>query len=382
MLDLDPWLSPLDGENPSGMSLRDDPRFHEIERLMQPGFTIQRDERNNPVGQTALAIDWGDVLARAEALRAEGRDLRLLVIVARALGNERGFAGLADGLELVARTLEAHWDTLHPELRPAATPRGAAQRRLNALLQLQGEDDGLLGDFERKVIFEARGFGAVTGGDLARGSIDARAAVAERTRGLGEKERAALTPSIAAEHEQLVGRVRGAIAARTHSDPAEMAALLDGARAAAAAFAAVERALAARTGIEGEIVELQPMRRYLRQAIATLEQAAAQPAEAAPTPEAAPEAPAGAPSAAAAPAVPGRLATRQDVIACLDRIIDFYDRTEPASPVPFLARRMRRMVPMDFLELMEDLAPSGIKEFRQLAGLTDKASSRTQGDKT
>ena len=29
------------------------------------------------------------------------------------------------------------------------------------------------------------------------------------------------------------------------------------------------------------------------------------------------------------------------------------------------------MVPMDFLKLIEDLAPSGLKEFRQLAGLTD-----------
>ena len=72
------------------------------------------------------------------------------------------------------------------------------------------------------------------------------------------------------------------------------------------------------------------------------------------------------------------------MIACLDRIIEFYDRTEPASPVPYLARRMRRMVPMDFLQLMEDLAPSGIKEFRQLAGLTDdrRGSSRSQGEST
>jgi type VI secretion system protein ImpA len=42
------------------------------------------------------------------------------------------------------------------------------------------------------------------------------------------------------------------------------------------------------------------------------------------------------------------------------------------------------MVPMDFLELMEDLAPSGMKEFRSLAGLADdrKAPTRTQGEKT
>jgi type VI secretion system protein ImpA len=42
---------------------------------------------------------------------------------------------------------------------------------------------------------------------------------------------------------------------------------------------------------------------------------------------------------------------------------------------------MRRMVPMDFLELMEDLAPSGLKEFRALAGLGEdkKAASRNPG---
>jgi type VI secretion system protein ImpA len=30
---------------------------------------------------------------------------------------------------------------------------------------------------------------------------------------------------------------------------------------------------------------------------------------------------------------------------------------------------------MDFVELMEDLAPSGLKEFRLLAGLTDSKKS-------
>ena len=80
------------------------------------------------------------------------------------------------------------------------------------------------------------------------------------------------------------------------------------------------------------------------------------------------------------PAFPGGSARAKEVIACLDRIIEFYDRTEPASPVPFLARRMRRMVPMDFLELMEDLAPSGIKEFRPLAGI-DRRQPKTRHDR-
>jgi type VI secretion system protein ImpA len=40
------------------------------------------------------------------------------------------------------------------------------------------------------------------------------------------------------------------------------------------------------------------------------------------------------------------------------------------------------MVPMDFLELMEELAPAGLKEFRALAGVTDsrKPAQKDRGD--
>lgn len=385
MLDLAPWLTPIDGANPSGEDLRNDPRFHEIERLMQPRIDVVRDERNNPVSQTKVPVDWADILDRAEALRAHGRDLRLLVIVARAMGNERGPEGLSAGLTLIARTLEEHWDTLHPELRAAATPRDAALRRINALLQLQNPDDGLLGDLRTGAAFVARGLGPVTGQDLERGTLDSRTVLNETAPGMNERERAAFV----AEHDQLVNRVRASCAALADQSPTELASLADGLRAATAALDAIEAALAAKVG--GQVL-LPDLRKTITRMLATLERAQAPAADPDPAPAAAPAAavlggaaPAvlgSPPPPAAAPA--GRLATRQEVMACLDQIIEFYDRTEPASPIPFLARRMRRMVPMDFLELMEDLAPSGLKEFRSLAGLSDdkKAATRSQGDKT
>ena len=77
---------------------------------------------------------------------------------------------------------------------------------------------------------------------------------------------------------------------------------------------------------------------------------------------------------------PDRLASREEVVKCLDLVIAFYDRTEPSSPIPHLVRRIRRMVPMDFLQLMEDLAPSGLKEFRLLAGVPDAGKQRTKGE--
>jgi type VI secretion system protein ImpA len=35
---------------------------------------------------------------------------------------------------------------------------------------------------------------------------------------------------------------------------------------------------------------------------------------------------------------------------------------------------MRKMVPMNFVELMEEIAPSGMKEFRNVAGVFDEKS--------
>jgi type VI secretion system protein ImpA len=63
--------------------------------------------------------------------------------------------------------------------------------------------------------------------------------------------------------------------------------------------------------------------------------------------------------------------SRADVEQSLEAIIAFYERTEPSSPIPHLAKRMHRMVSMDFVELMEEIAPSGMKEFRSVAGVAD-----------
>lgn len=412
MLDLAQWLNPIDGENPSGRDLRENPEFDALGRLMQARVDIVRDDRNNPVSKSLVPVDWAAVLQKADELRAHGRDLRLLVIVARALLNERGFDGLAEGLTLVARTVEVHWESLHPELRAAPRPIDAAQRRLAALRTLEADagrwkpnigelagerPEGVLGDLRCRTFFVTNEFGAVTGRDLELGALDGRTALAESAQGLPEAERA----KIVREHEALVERVRGActvqasgptpaamaglaedqrarVAERTQATRAEMEGLVVGLRAVIAALDDVEAAVTAKVG---EPVTLPALKRFLARVQITLERAVtgATAVVAPATAAAAPAETAGPAPAPTVAAVPGQINSREDVILCLDRIIEFYNRTEPASPVPFLAKRMRRMVPMDFLKLIEDLAPSGLKEFRLLAGLTDDKKDRSSG---
>lgn len=375
MIDLASWLEPLDGENPSGEDLRNDARFHELERLAEPQVQVVHDERNRPSSQITTPGDWPAVLAKAEELRAHGRDLRLLVLVTRGLASESGLAGLADGLTLIARNLDEYWETLHPALRSGATPRDAALRRINALLDLQNGQEGLLASLRQATVFAPRGVGPVSGRDLEQAALDERVMLQEAASGLNATEKAAL----AAQHEQLLTRVHKACATMADQAGEQLASITEGARAALDALGAVDTALNSRIGGQGATAP--ELRRFLERTLATLDRGTTARATAkiedAATPVA--EAPlsnghdksAATPTGATAMALPDRLSSRDDVVKCLDLVIAFYDRTEPSSPIPHLAKRMRRMVHMDFVELMEEMAPSGLKEFRLLAGVSD-----------
>ncbi|TPJ40050.1 type VI secretion system protein TssA [Mesorhizobium sp. B2-6-5] len=376
MIDLALWLDPVDGENPSGEDLRNDPAFHELERLTERQQKVEFLGSKNT--EVDVPIDWPAVLTLADELRPRGRDLRLLVIVTRALANEDRLAGLANGLSLIARTFDQHWATMHPALRTAATSREAALRRINALTDLQNSIDGLLKDLRKMTFFAPRGVGPILGEDLEKGSLDDRVMLQEAASGLSAVEKAKLS----SEHGQLVIRMRSACAAQIDQAGAEFISLIADARAAIAALDAVEAALNARLNSGG--TTLPELKRFLQRLLTTLERNSTVGAAAngASKPVSAPAEPAmpvrnghgvdamasAAYSADLSTGLPDRISSRDDVVKCLDLVVAFYDRTEPSSPIPHLARRVRRMVHMDFVELMEDLAPSGLKEFRLLAG--------------
>lgn len=58
----------------------------------------------------------------------------------------------------------------------------------------------------------------------------------------------------------------------------------------------------------------------------------------------------------------GSVNNRQDVVRTIDLICDYYDLNEPASPVPLLLRRAKRMVDMDFFEILKEIAPDGVDQ--------------------
>ncbi|MEZ5796351.1 MAG: type VI secretion system ImpA family N-terminal domain-containing protein [Paracoccaceae bacterium] len=279
-MDPEAFLAPLDPSAPSGADLRNDARFHALENRLQAASRAARLAQVAQGGTGRIDLDWGELGEEAGALAASGRDLRLLVIVARLWTNENGLAGVAAGLKLLAQTVEQHWETVHPALRPANGKREAALRRINALYQIENPDGGVLGDLEFVTLMSPRGLGAITGGDLAAGAVSRNAFNAEAPSGLGDKELADLV----AKHEARLNRVTVACKATANEQPDLMAELKTGVADALAGLAALEAALDPHVTENDVAVRFAALGKFLTRIGQTLDAAgspaaAAQPAQ-------------------------------------------------------------------------------------------------------
>jgi type VI secretion system protein ImpA len=109
----DDLLNPIEGPNPSGISLRYDPLYIKItearreESQPPPGMT----ERDRKVADNPLVIKLA-----TEGLASKTKDLQLAAWLTEALLKQKGFSGLNEGLILCHGLVERFWDTVYPEL--------------------------------------------------------------------------------------------------------------------------------------------------------------------------------------------------------------------------------------------------------------------------
>ncbi|SDE43602.1 ImpA family type VI secretion system protein [Ruegeria marina] len=375
-MDFGALLAGPEGENPAGIELRNEPAFHAIERLLQPAARSERLNPDGSVNESASQVDWQDVWDQVIELAGQGRDLRLSVIATRAAANLDGFGGLAQGFDMLAETIRQHWDALHPALRDRDDLKAAALPRLNALRQLENDDNGLLGDLKFNIVLNPRGIGPVTGRELSEGLLSDFDVLNRAASGLSQAEKDAIVAAHGARRNRVTAAVR-ALAAEDAERAAELVADLS---AALAGISAISAALGEKANGAGDLgFALPELADFLERSKAAINAGIAHAAgndvapvqEAGAEPAPAPTSTGGAPAPRATSGVPGSISSRADVEKSLDAIIGFYERTEPSSPIPHLARRLRRMVAMDFVQLMEEVAPSGLKEFRMVAGMEE-----------
>ncbi len=351
-LDLEQLLQPIAADAPCGAELRYDATFHELEAAAESGFDYQRGPNGKEVARPRPR-DWSKIGRDARALLVKGRDLRVQILLVRSLLATDRLAGLAQGLELVHRSLEDYWESLHPALDlEQPDPAEQAFERLSVLGQLTvGEE--LLTDLRRAPIIEAPALGSLSLRQIEIANGQAQA-------GSGEErlEPTQVEAILKTAGPERVGAARGGLATAKGA--------LDG----------IQQLFRAKLG-EGAVPIFTPLQQMLDDIDAALadhgapEPVAGEPASAAAVTADLAAAPvAGAPApATSAGAVLSRIDNREDVVRAFDLILDYYRRKEPSSPVPLLVERIKKLVRMSFLELMAEVAPAGVSEFKALAGL-------------
>jgi type VI secretion system protein ImpA len=125
VVDVDALLVPIPGENPAGENLQYSGLHDEIREARRSEDSLaQGDWQREP--KTA---EWPKVIELATgALAAKSKDLQIGAWLVEAIVNLYGFVGLRDGLKLMRGLHEQYWDRLYPEME-----EGDLDARANAL---------------------------------------------------------------------------------------------------------------------------------------------------------------------------------------------------------------------------------------------------------
>jgi type VI secretion system protein ImpA len=338
---LESLLAPIGDESPAGDDLEYDAEFLALERAAAP-------KAERAIGDSVKAAeepDWDKVAELARAVLGRSKDLRAAVHLTTAWTRTSGMPGWNAGLSLIRGLLEHFWDTAHPQLD--AEDDNDPTMRVNSVVPL-GDLQGVLGYFRTTPFVQSPRLGRFDLRDLriANGTLKVTATEGEPQASMTEIEACCMD---CAEDELVT--VTAAI-----SQSLENAKAIDG--------IFNDRVGTAGPDFKNLLGEIYELKKFLEPQLARR-----LPAEGSAEEGEAGEEGAGGGGVRASG---GTIAGPQDVMRRIDELCDYYTRNEPSSPVPLLLRRAQRLVGMDFMDLLKDLAPGGISELRVVSGTPDE----------
>ncbi|MEM6934514.1 MAG: type VI secretion system protein TssA, partial [Pseudomonadota bacterium] len=289
--------------------------------------------------------EYPEVVSQAEALLTRTKDIRIAVILANASLRTEGIAGFEAVLRYIRGCMEHYWDNCHPQLDE--DDDNDPTERANAVLSLT-DADTILRSLRLAPLTQSRAFGGFSLRDImvADGEASASsdmdtvpdantvsAAFQDTDDDLIEATKAAT--SAAAEHLKVISDVFD------------------------------EQA----PGLGPDLTPIQKIVRDIGKKLAAYAGGDAPEEDLLEDGE---DAEGGVPAPVRAMGGGGAINNPNDVITMLDRIVEYYARNEPSSPVPILLKRARRLVSADFVTIMRDMAPRGIENVAIIGGIDEE----------
>lgn len=304
MFNLDQLLQPVSAVRPCGDDISFSQELDAIARARQ------HDDPSLDQGEWVVALkeaDWPFVATRCEQLIAShSKDLRVAVWLAEAHAKTRHFRGLGDGYALLAGLCERYWDGLYPPVED-----GDPEQRIGNLFWLLTRTPQLV----REIALTDGPDGRFSLQDFDAARQRALASAAQPDQGWSE-----VRPEEGVTLAQMeLARQKNT---RQFSD-----ALLGDAQYCMQSLLALERCIDARFGVDGP--SFRAAREALEHAIHFIAPMPADGEFAAALP--------GVPAVSGVPGNTGAIVQRQQALSQLRQVADFFRRTEPHSPVAYLA---------------------------------------------
>ena len=356
VIEVEALLKEISAEAPAGADVEFDPAYFELEKMAQGTPESVMGKEVKP----AEEADFAQVKQAALALFEKTRDLRVAMILTTALLKEDGLVGFHDGVAVVKGFIEQLWEQFYPKLDPS--DNNDPTLRVNLLKGFDG--DGSSADLYK---FKQRLREAtLTNSQQRIGKFsyrDIQVATGEIPPAPPKDGQESKPPDMALINAAFEDTTTEDLQA-TNTTLQETTDLLS----------AMDSALAEKAGpgIGPDLTAIKEVLSLLQNTIA--EQLAKRGVG---------EAPAGDESGGGAEAAPrgggvalsGEISSRADVVRVLDKICEYYERFEPTSPVPIFMKRAKKLVTMNFVDVIKELAPDAMSRIEIFTGAPEEGSS-------
>ena len=329
--DVEALLAPVSEDNPVGEDLSYDAGRQDIETAFETSAAGEGGEGE---------ISWRDIISKIEAQSSKTKDLWLAGYLTRAGARSGSLPVVARGAQYLAGLLNRYWDNVHPQL-----DEYGFQGRKTPLESLTR-----LGDFinplKSTILISHQRLGQYSGNDMERFIREG-----ESAEGYG-MFRAAMAEMPAEDIEAAVAQLDEI---KTGIARADAIMTMNQGSETSVNFQPTYDALAS---IRKSLITFLPGGGGDEDAGAEAEGGDAGTAQGS-----------SGGGGSANRGAPGSIESRDDVVKAMDAINDYYRRKEPGSPVPLALRRAREWVSLDFMQVIEDIAPGSLDDVRRVLTL-------------
>ncbi len=338
-MNIDALLAPVSSEKPCGENLEYDADYMAMNQASEGKAEQQFGDTIIP----AEPADWNKVEKLATSLLGRTKDLRVMLALTHAWTHMKGLPGYANGLKLIQQALLLYWEPLYPLLEEYG--ERDPFYRINALAGL-GDKSALTAALRQAPLLRT-----------AADQISLRDACSLLD---GSKTEVADYPG---------GRPRLNDELTQGNQPG-----IEAIQQISERLQTIRETLTEQLGESGvpEMEQLQKMVSLVAHACQATDLTALMPgnSDEAVQPDADNPVPA-APTRTHTDWRNSEITSRAEAQLMLEKVKQYFSRYEPSHPAPLMIDRVQRVIELDFMAIIRDLAPDGVHQLENIFGRRD-----------